>query len=217
MTATLEKLKKGDIELFSFGNHKLARKIAIFNLMAGQKEICIGMTRLCAKVCYAKKPQQYSKQAIAKRDKNFAATLKPGFVSQAVAEITAAQVKHVRVHEAGDFYSQKYLKKWFKIAETLPHVKFLAYTKSFQLNFSACPDNFTLYLSRDSSSTPRMLKLADKHVKKYGFKIARMVMPGETPPKGYQTCTPYGLKEHYCAHVCHKCWIGKKNIYFDKH
>jgi hypothetical protein len=34
-----------------------------------------------------------------------------------------------RIHEAGDFYSEKYVSKWFRIATNLPEHRFFAFTK----------------------------------------------------------------------------------------
>jgi hypothetical protein len=41
--------------------------------------------------------------------------------------------KVVRIHQAGDFYSQEYLDKWKSIARNVPDNRFYAFTKSFKL------------------------------------------------------------------------------------
>lgn len=50
-------------------------------------------------------------------------------LSSAVAELLDAGCAAVRVHDAGDFYSDDYLRTWLHIAQLTPHVLFFAYTK----------------------------------------------------------------------------------------
>lgn len=69
-------------------------------------------------------------------------------------------VEVVRVHAGGDFFSQAYFDAWMMMAESLPHVRFYAYTKSLpfwvaRLNtldpdtgeVKGIPDNFKLTAS----------------------------------------------------------------------
>jgi hypothetical protein len=51
----------------------------------------------------------------------------------------------VRIHDAGDFYSQTYLYLWFEIASQNPEIMFYAYTKEVELlqaHGINAPDNF---------------------------------------------------------------------------
>ena len=54
---------------------------------------------------------------------------------------------YFRIHQAGDFLSQKHLNAWIKLAREYPETKFLAYTKMHSLNFRSKPDNFNILLS----------------------------------------------------------------------
>ena len=55
-----------------------------------------------------------------------------------------------RVHESGDFYSERYMRIWFKVAAKFPNVTFFAYTKSFAM-YERCmsekPENFEVRAS----------------------------------------------------------------------
>jgi hypothetical protein len=117
-------------------NRKLkAGNIAVFNLSA-RKEIC---GRECAG-CYAKKAQKMYKAVLPYRERNYQASLLPGFSTAMVKEIQGLKKapKAIRVHEGGDFYSQDYIDSWAKVAAALPGSTFYAYTKRLkELNFSA--------------------------------------------------------------------------------
>lgn len=58
-----------------------------------------------------------------------------------------ADVKIVRVHASGDFFSKKYFMAWVKVAETRTDVQFFGYTKILPYVKSAKPDNFRLVYS----------------------------------------------------------------------
>ena len=63
----------------------------------------------------------------------------------------------IRIHDAGDFYSLEYLKKWLIIASLNPTVKFYAYTKIIKLvkwvkSEWSWPDNFTIIYSYGGKS-----------------------------------------------------------------
>ena len=210
-------MNKSDISMISIGNMKLSKQVAIFNLPAGKPKVCIGMTEVCKKICYAIKPQKYSKQARNKRLSNLLKTREPYFVDLMVEEIKASGCVMVRIHEAGDFYEQAYLEKWFLIADRLPKVTFLAYTKSFKLDYARAPKNIRFYCSVDSSTTPDAWGDVCGLTGAYGWPFATTVLKGETKPKKTATCQPKDLAKHYCGDRCKICWIGKKPVYFGEH
>jgi hypothetical protein len=117
-------------------NRKLkAGNIAAYNLPA-RKDIC---GRECVG-CYAKKAQKMYKAVLPYRERNYQASLLPGFSAATVKEIQGLRraPKAVRVHESGDFYSQDYIDSWVKVALALPGTIFYAYTKrNKEFDFSA--------------------------------------------------------------------------------
>jgi hypothetical protein len=117
-------------------NRKLkAGNIGVFNLPASHNicgRECVG--------CYAKKAQKMYKAVLPFRERNYQASLLPGFSAAMVKEIKALKraPKAIRVHEAGEFYSQAYLDSWVKVAAQLPSTAFYAYTKrAAEFDFSA--------------------------------------------------------------------------------
>ena len=60
----------------------------------------------------------------------------------------------VRVHEAGDFWTEQYMRAWFMVAASRPHQKFYAFTKSLGMWLNLkdiIPSNF--YLTASEGST----------------------------------------------------------------
>ena len=125
------------------GNRKMSA--ATFNLPA--KSTCPGCTKLCAAKCYARKAERAYPTVLPCRKGNKLASNRLDFVQSMVESINAKSPAFFRIHESGDFYNQAYLDKWFAIAQACQGTKFLAFTKSFHLNFSDCPSNLAIVWS----------------------------------------------------------------------
>jgi len=76
--------------------------------------------------------------------------------------------KWVRIHDAGDFFSDEYLEAWLRIVTVTPDVTFYAYTREVS-RFRRCveqgqrPDNF-LYLFSLGGKEDKLIDLvADRH------------------------------------------------------
>lgn len=184
------------------GNRKL--KIPIFSLPPIYT--CIGATETCKQICYGRKSWIYPMVRY-HRWMNYAESLKDDFPEKMIAEMEKHKFDKFRIHETGDFYNQEYLHKWIEIAKAFPNVKFLAYTKSWQLDFSRLPKNFIVYYSVMPDT---------KHFPKTKMPYAYVIGKGLTyknKPKGF-TC-PY--PEMGCDECGYKCWEGDRNVIFRKH
>jgi hypothetical protein len=113
----------------SLGNLKLAKNVAIFDLLAGFT--CRdGIS--CASKCYAVKAQQ-SRYAV--WNKRLIYTYLAQHEQEFLAEIITTQLKmmvripYVRIHSSGDFFSSDYVRMWETIAKHFPDKKFYFYTK----------------------------------------------------------------------------------------
>lgn len=76
----------------------------------------------------------------------------------------------IRIHIAGDFFSNEYFMAWVIVASRKPEVLFYAYTKSLQYwvrNRDYLPGNLVLTASRGGRS--------DQLIKKYNLREARVV------------------------------------------
>jgi hypothetical protein len=56
-------------------------------------------------------------------------------------------VKIIRIHSSGDYFSKRYFQAWVKVAELRPDVKFFGYTKILNYVNADKPDNYHLVYS----------------------------------------------------------------------
>lgn len=88
---------------------------------------------------------------------------------QMLAEVSKPKMagKYVRIHDAGDFFSEDYLNLWLKIAEMTPQVTFYCYTKEVamfkRLVEGKCPDNFKYLYSMGGKEDHLINKETDRH------------------------------------------------------
>lgn len=89
--------------------------------------------RDCIKGCYARQGFHGMSWVQNAKEQRLAAALTPGFIDRMSEEITRRKVRVLRIHDAGDFYSESYLVDWLTIADLQPRVQFYAYTKMIPL------------------------------------------------------------------------------------
>jgi hypothetical protein len=164
-----------DFTLFSDGNKKIASNVGVWDLPAGDASkhgTCGQNCRMCYAIRDAEGPHGEDLQV--KRFRNLDISLQPFFVEAMIKELMKKARKYtaVRVHSAGDFYSQAYVNKWAQIARLaqlapeLKHLKFYAYTKrmgKFDFKKLMAMPNFTVIDSfgwTDDDGTP-MLNYGD--------------------------------------------------------
>lgn len=148
--------------LFSRGNHKLPRNIAIFNIP--EIKTCPGRTEACSQLCYAIKATRQYPKTLLQRKRNLRISISDQFVDRAIKELKRMRkVDTVRIHEAGDFYSQTYLDKWIIIAKTIPELIFFAYTKSYSLDYNL-PKNFIVFYSSDWTTKHYSVQLRNQAI-----------------------------------------------------
>jgi len=192
-------------DLLSKSNTKLG-KIAGFAISTKSCSKYSGMKHQgCKEYCYAKKFERLRRLVNAKWKANLAATKGADFVDRMCEEVKWVG-DFIRVHVAGDFYSQEYFNKWVEIAKRFPHKNFLVYTKNIDLDYSQRPANFRVILSDDKLIWSRVHKMFDG--------VATMVNPGMMPSFWY-TC-PYVKKHTTCAECLH-CFYDDTRVYFIKH
>jgi hypothetical protein len=189
------------IELLSRSNTKLG-KIAGFAISTKSCSKYNGMKyQGCKAYCYAKKFEKLRARVREKWELNLKATKQRDFVMRMIDEVQWVG-DFIRVHVAGDFYSQEYLNKWITIARQFPHKTFLAYTKNIDLDFSKRPENFRIILSDD-----RLI-----WQNRFGQFDGAATM---TTHKDCFEC-PY-VKRHATCHECLHCFHDNPFVYFIKH
>ena len=138
---------------WSFGNEKLSKLDTVsFNIPAFRSadgfETC-PKAGACATLCYARQGHYMMPHVAATREFNLKIVRGDlsTFVFLATEDLLKIKNKIIRVHDSGDFFSQKYMDAWFFLARSFPDKKFYAYTKSLHLDQSKCPENFQIVQS----------------------------------------------------------------------
>lgn len=144
----------------STGNRKMNKGFLIWNIPA--VKTCPGCTKICATKCYARKAEIAYPDALPSRERNLEDAKMESFADDMIYTI-GRKVRRsktfkgfFRVHESGDFFNQEYLDAWKRIASAFPSIKFLAFTKSFHLDYSDIPANLQIVMSimPDTTKTP---------------------------------------------------------------
>jgi hypothetical protein len=182
-------------------NHKIKGAL-IFNLPCGIT--CPGQTDDCAKFCYAKDAERMYPQVIPSRLRNYAVSLSKLFKLLVVGEIKKSNPKFVRIHESGDFYSQRYINDWVWIMSHCPEVTFYSYTRSYMLDFSKALklSNFSLRYSVDPST-------------RYVLEGVPYAFTSKEYPKKAYACP--GVDGKKCIKDCTFCTQPKGNVWFKPH
>ncbi|MCS7484644.1 hypothetical protein NZH93_48120 [Umezawaea endophytica] len=88
---------------------------------------------VCAAVCYARVGRYAFASVKAKHERNLMRILDdlPQWEQDVLSELAAPKYrgKFLRVHDAGDYFSDDYLSAWLRIARQVPDVTFYSYTK----------------------------------------------------------------------------------------
>jgi len=125
----------------------------------------------CASFCYARNGTYNFSNVKGRHIANLEYTLDDpqGWFDQMLAEVQKPKMvgKFIRIHDAGDFYSQDYLKLWLQIAEQTPQVTFYCYTKEVstfkRVVEPNCPANFRYLFSMGGKEDNLIDKDKDRH------------------------------------------------------
>lgn len=139
--------------------------VRVFNFGIPAQDTCLWAGD-CIKYCYASKGAYIWSNVKPAFQRRLEATKQDNFPQVMIAEITKRKADVIRIHDSGDFYSREYLHKWFKVMESMPHVKFYAYSKSLPLLQGVkLPDNFTLIKSEGGKRDDLIDASVDRHAR----------------------------------------------------
>jgi hypothetical protein len=106
----------------------------------------------CASFCYARSGTYNFSNVKRRHIQNLEYILEDpdGWFNQMLEEVQKPKMvgKHIRIHDAGDFFTEDYLRLWIKIAELTPEVTFYCYTKEVTMfKKQQFPSNFKYLFS----------------------------------------------------------------------
>lgn len=126
----------------------------------------------CAHLCYARNGTYLFPTVKAKHIANLEYTLRDliGWKLDMINEINRIglhKIKWLRIHDAGDFYSDDYLKAWVNVCSNIPNVTFYAYTKQVAMFKRVlqgyCPPNFKYLFSLGGKEDNLISLEKDRH------------------------------------------------------
>ena len=200
-----------------------------FSMLAGPKFGCPGATEAC-KDCYAMKGRHHMpgvQSALAKNWLLVKQMSRHKSTTKAVSkflDIIPTSAKIFRIHESSDFFSQWYVDVWDQVVKQKPDVKFWAYTRSFNLDYSKIltNKNFVLWASTDDYNTKEARNFVRKYCKS-GVKYAYGPWEhSKKTPANSVTC-PVTSKKLNVEGACEKCKLciernkTTKNVVFLAH
>lgn len=159
------KMKKASKLVYNFG-------IPAFRSVTGLKT-CPEAGK-CVVGCYAKSGTFLYPNVKNAYEQRLALTQHENFIGIMTAEIQKLSLMNdelfIRIHDSGDFYSEEYALKWFKIIEANKGVKFYAYTKMVQMFkrlklLGLVPENLTLIFSYGGRQDSMIDANVDRHAK----------------------------------------------------
>ena len=186
------------------GNHKLGgRLIWSFSLPSARPDVCVGMSDLCRKHCYARRTEGFRPAVLARYEANHRLSLTPTFARRVRAFLVAHDVTVVRLHVGGDFFSPAYAKKWLRVMRHSPRVRFYFYTRAWRdqamrgiLERMAVLPNCRAWYSCDrETGVPSAVPP--------GVRLAWLsVAPDDMPPASASlVCRIRGLRRHEATHL----------------
>jgi hypothetical protein len=181
------------------GNTKLAKGIFNFSVLP---VVTCGMQ---CKGCYAVKSLRYQNVRDIRLYNTWLAVHKLDYLYNAIiGQVKRARsIKYIRIHVAGDFFSEEYLNMWLKVAHWVaankPHVKLYTYTKtSYGNTLNANGINCVESILPNGETNFDTLETLQELRKKY---------------EGYTIC-PATLKNGIrCGIDCTKCMHSKKVLF----
>ena len=189
------KMKLSNGLSLSIGNMKIGRTV---NFSLSPVKGCCHNCSVCAKSCYAMKAYSLHKSVEAAWDKNLDMVNEDPECLEEIYKYIVSRRKPIeffRIHTSGDFINREYLLKQCDIAKRTPNVKYLAFTKNYDLineNADMIPENMNVVFS--------------------GWTGLEMNNPHNFPVATATECSG-------SCEICKDRWSIKKgeNKYFNKH
>ena len=195
-------------------NSKLGRKIYAFDLPA---VVSCPDSSECFKDCYANKGTFLWKSAKQSNTFNFAIALNDikYLKKELIKEIEKKNIKFIRIHSSGDFFSKEYFLMWCNIAKHFEGLKIFTYSKAPQIDRKLIPDNLNIINSFIEIDGQRFLNFGTyKAMQKLAKKSRGLLCP---ITKGtYLNKPKLTPKQNFTCSVCKYC-ITKSKPTFIQH
>ena len=156
----------------STANSKLRKdNIAVFGIPAFRSKLgesTCPNALACIKGCYARQGAYVWSNVVSAYEDRYQLTKSTAFIDTINAELKRRKsIKIVRIHDSGDFYSERYFSDWLAIVTSNPTIKFYTYTKMIAMvelykNEFELPNNLTIIYSQGGKED-KIIRETDKH------------------------------------------------------
>lgn len=195
------------MDLIIPGNSKMGKEVYMFNLPA--KETCTP-TDWCLHgyngkpACYALRGRCIWSNVIMGAKNRYALSKRDDFADLMTQAINKKQVKFMRIHASGDFYSSDYVKKIIEVASACPKTLFRTTTRrrdlSSELQELNSLSNFIVRESLDDERYSTAMNLPFAALSHLDIAKQNEI---------------YLCKED-CTECKHHCWKNRCNVAFDE-
>jgi len=102
----------------------------------------------CKNKCYAKRAMRFPNVRKARKNNSqiFRNNMTEAF-QDIKKQLVKGKPKYFRIHVAGDILNQQHLRGWIKLCKALPDIKFLMFTKRYELTYENIPNNLKIIFS----------------------------------------------------------------------
>lgn len=140
--------------------------------------------------------------------KTILARLAPDWTEKALsAQIVADKIQYVRIHAAGDFFSNEYVEMWARIARNNPDVCFWTYTKTA---WAACKDFDAL---ENANIVKSLIDGRRVNFGKAGY-IVKLYKELKAAGKNVYVCRCGIDPNQHCA-GCHHCFSAEYVLFLE--
>ena len=158
-------------------NKKLGKNIYAFDLPA---VVSCPNSDICFKSCYANKGTYIWKAAKNSNTFNFAIALNDlqYLQKELIKEIEKRNIKNIRIHSSGDFFSKEYFLMWCNIARHFEDLKIFTYSKAPQIKNLDLPSNLNIINSFVTIDNTNYLNYGTyKNISKMRTQIKGIICP----------------------------------------
>lgn len=168
------------MKLLKRGNEKLDNSVLGFSITPVKS--CLNCST-CKNSCYALGPYNRYPNCKKSWDYNFELSKTGEFTKHIIDQLSRVRIiSAVRIHVAGDFFSQEYINSWVKVAKAYPKYKFYTYTKVMDiLDFTELKklDNVNIINSIAPDGKPNFGdKERVKYLQSIGYKLCPATVKG---------------------------------------
>jgi hypothetical protein len=122
-----------EVYVLTPGNRKLGAGRLVWGFGLPSRFTCPGRTPACEGPCYSARLEACRPSLRRRYERNLQLSLRSDFAQLVLACLTLHDIRVVRIHIGGDYYSAAYARKWLAVMRQASQVRFFFYTRSWRV------------------------------------------------------------------------------------